>query len=970
MFNARFSLRTALILVSIAPILAMGCPPAPPAPTGPEAAFVVVRDPIDFTVEGEVPTEGETPATEKLELMPEDPLVGFDPQLVQFVDQSTPGTRAITIWQWNFGDGASSNEQNPVHTYDKTGFFTVSLTVANGLGTDRITKTDLIQVNERVGPQADFDYSPERGLDPLTVQFHDRSVAGVSKITAWTWDFGDGGSSTIQNPRHEFRSLGSFSVSLTATTAVGSDTFTKTAAVEVVPPLKAKFEPSVTSGKLPLSVSFNNTSDEGERTDVVWHWDFGDGAISSARNPAHVYNLPGVYTVSLTANNGARSDTLTRNALIEVLAPVPPVAQFAATPTTGNAPLTVLFRDRSTPGSASITSWEWYFGEGLKQAEGEVEGTLEGEPEGEGEGAPIGSEPDSTEQNPLHIYRTPGTYTVSLVVRSADGEALDTQVGYITVFNPVAAEFTADVTSGLAPLSVQFTDQSDIGGGPVTARVWNFGDGSSSNLTNPLHVYATPGTYDVLLSITTPEGTIVQNKAAFIEVIAPVLPVADFDADVTTGPAPLEIAFNNTSEPGTGADPAYTWDFGDSTTSAEENPLHIYERLGVYTVELEVGTSLGTSSETKVDYVRAETEVLSAGDDAADRFRGIQVAADGSFAVAGSTRSFGDGMSQIFFVRYAADGNVIAQAVYPSTGNARATDLVSAPDGGFVLTGEIETPEKGMDVLALKVDSKGNEVWRNAIGFAGNDRGNAVLRTVGGGYLIAGSTDHPGNQDVFLVRLDGEGNLLWTREIGGPSYDVANDVVAVSDGYWLTGASGNGPLGGGDVLLLRTDLTGNAALTRYFGGPFEDAGNALATTPDGNLVIGGVSGNADGATDETFVTYNPTLDSHTIQSYAAAGDNEILSLQSVPGDGYVLTGSTTSRGNELFDILLIRANQDGSLRWARTLGGSGSEIGFAVGVNTKGEFLVTGQSDSFGDGSLDGIVIKTNADGVQQRFPE
>ena len=164
-------------------------------------------------------------------------------------------------------------------------------------------------------------------------------------------------------------------------------------------PPTADFSGTPTSGTAPLNVAF---SDQSSGAPTSWFWDFGDGNTSTAQNPSHTYTSSGLYTVSLTATNDDGSDTLTRTDYISVSDPLPPVADFVGSPTSGVAPLTVDFSDLS---ANDPTSWSWNFGDGNT----------------------------STSQNPSHVYTTPGVYTVSLTASNAQGSDVETKVDYITV---------------------------------------------------------------------------------------------------------------------------------------------------------------------------------------------------------------------------------------------------------------------------------------------------------------------------------------------------------------------------------------------------------------------------------------------------------------------------------------------------------------------------------------------------------
>jgi serine protease AprX len=159
------------------------------------------------------------------------PTLGCAPLTVSFTDLSSGD---VTGWSWEFGDGGSSDLQNPSYVYQNAGTFTVSLTVTGPSGSDTETKADYITVNDV--PVADFSGNPTSGCAPLTVSFSDLSSGGP---TSWSWDFGDGGSSIEQNPVYTFQNEGTFTVALTASNACGSDAATKVGYIQVDPPCGA-----------------------------------------------------------------------------------------------------------------------------------------------------------------------------------------------------------------------------------------------------------------------------------------------------------------------------------------------------------------------------------------------------------------------------------------------------------------------------------------------------------------------------------------------------------------------------------------------------------------------------------------------------------------------------------------------------------------------------------------------------------
>jgi PKD repeat protein len=164
---------------------------------------------------------------------------------------------------------------------------------------------------------------------------------------------------------------------------------------------------------------------------------------------------------------------------------------------------------------------------------------------------------------------------------------------------PPTASFTADTTSGTAPLAVQFTDTST---GSPTSWSWNFGDGGTSTQRNPSHTYTAAGTYSVSLTATNAGGSNTSTRTNYITVSTGTPPpTANFTADKTSGPAPLTVQFTDTS---TGGPTAWSWDFGDGTTSTQQNPSHVYS-AGTYTVRLTASNAGGPNTATKTNYITA-----------------------------------------------------------------------------------------------------------------------------------------------------------------------------------------------------------------------------------------------------------------------------------------------------------------------------------------------------------------------------
>ncbi|KPJ74627.1 MAG: hypothetical protein AMJ54_16875, partial [Deltaproteobacteria bacterium SG8_13] len=340
------------------------------------------------------------------------------------------------------------------------------------------------------------------------------------------------------------------------------------AAQAVVP--AADFTATPQSGVVPLQVQFTDLS-TGDVTS--WSWDFNGDSVEDSvdQHPLVTYSAPGTYSVTLTATGPDGADSLTKADLIVVDQPLP-LADFAATPLSGVAPLPVQFTDQST---GDVTSWSW---------------DLDGD-----------SIQDSTVQHPSFTYATPGTYSVTLTVTDPGGTSSKTETDLIVVtYPPPVAQFIADPSEGTKPLTVSFTNESL---GEITGYAWHFdADGIPDSFAdNPVHTFADSGTYTVRLVATGPGGEDEEVKTDYITVTEPA-PVAGFVSDVTSGFAPLLVTFMDTSD---GVRTQWSWDLdGDGQPDSDlQNPAFTYVAAGTYTVSLTVTGPGGSDTATVVDYV-------------------------------------------------------------------------------------------------------------------------------------------------------------------------------------------------------------------------------------------------------------------------------------------------------------------------------------------------------------------------------
>ena len=466
-------------------------------------------------------------------------------ETVFFTDTSF-SVSPIISWAWNFGDStAIDTNQNPTHIYEHSGYYSVTLVIMNADScVDSLKKINYINV---LPFKADFYATDTVNCPGIPFNFTNQSIG--SNLT-YLWDFGDGQTSTLQNPSHFYNTSGNFTVSLIITNSLlCDDTLTLINYIEVYASPSALFgADTLWANCPPLPVLFLDSSS----SDVVqWEWDFGDGYTSEIQNSSHLYNMSGNYDVQLiVTNSNSCSDTLIKNSYININGPS---GTFTIKPYIPCVPSTVTFIAQTT----NTTQYFWDFGNGI-----------------------VNFFTSNNGDSVTYTYSTSGVYNPFVILKDSMGCALTISGAPISM-DRLNANFDFG-DSIRCDLSNIFFFNSTLFYFPASFH-WSFGDGDNSILSTPSHYYDSSGIYNITLSATSSLGCFSDTTKTIIIHKAPDLILLPND---TMGCIPFSLTFSGINTDTSVFLDSWLWDFDDGTTSSNYTENHTYINTGNYHVNL------------------------------------------------------------------------------------------------------------------------------------------------------------------------------------------------------------------------------------------------------------------------------------------------------------------------------------------------------------------------------------------------
>ena len=349
-----------------------------------------------------------------------------------------------------------------------------------------------------------------------------------------------------------------------------------------------------------------------------------------------------------------------------------------------------------------------------------------------------------------------------------------------------------------------------------------------------------------------------------------------------------------------------------------------------------------------------------------DEGHSVQPTSDGGYVIAGWTASFGEGYGDVYLIRTDLLGDILWTRTYGGADSDRGYSVRQTADGGYMIAGRTRSFGSGnWDVYLIKTDPAGDTLWTRAYGGANRELAYSVRQTADGGYIVVGCTESfgAGKFDVYLIKTDSLGDTLWTKTFGGYDWDVGRCVQQTSDGgYVVVGHTGS--FGGhmGDAYLIKTDSLGDTLWTKTYGLYGDEGGHSVQQTSDGGYVIAGYGHSRE--KDVWLVKTDTSGNLMWARTYGGPGQDWGNSIQQTSDGGYIAAGWTASFGQGIRSVYLVRTDSLGDTLWTRVHGGKLEDRATSVQLTSDGGFIIAGWTGSFGAGLFDVYLIKTDEDGL------
>jgi hypothetical protein len=342
----------------------------------------------------------------------------------------------------------------------------------------------------------------------------------------------------------------------------------------------------------------------------------------------------------------------------------------------------------------------------------------------------------------------------------------------------------------------------------------------------------------------------------------------------------------------------------------------------------------------------------------------VQQTSDGGYIITGNTESFGNGSTDVWLIKTDNQGNEEWNKTFGGSDIDNGRSVQQTMDGGYIITGLTKSNGGTFNLWLIKTDNQGNEEWNKTPDWEGGF-GYSVKQTFDGGYIITGisNTSYDGNP-LCLIKTTSYGDYEWIKYFSGGTFGGTGFSIqqTMDGGYIITGRKTVTPTNS-DLWLIKTDEQGNEEWNKTFGDSYYDVGNSVQQTMDGGYIITGYSDYGDYFINVLLIKVDSQGNEEWTKTFGGSDDDKGESIIQTIDGGYLITGSTYSHGNGSSDVWLIKTDSQGNEEWNKTFGGSDNDSGYSVQQTIYGGYIITGSTYSYGNGSSDIWLIKTDSEG-------
>lgn len=339
---------------------------------------------------------------------------------------------------------------------------------------------------------------------------------------------------------------------------------------------------------------------------------------------------------------------------------------------------------------------------------------------------------------------------------------------------------------------------------------------------------------------------------------------------------------------------------------------------------------------------------------------------DGGYIVTGSTDSYGLGGWDIYVIRTNEYGETLWTKTYGGSSYDVSTDIIATDDGNYAICGITDSYGYGNhDVYLIKIDQNGDTLWAKTYGGTGSDAGYSIVQTLDNGIVISGNTGSfsPVTSSIYLIKTDENGDTLWTKTYYKQDVNTGYDVIETNDTGLLIAVTLSNTILTHDYMLIKTNMNGDTIWTKVYDKGGDDWLSCAIELSGGDFIISGRTNSMGYGGYDTFLArYNNSGDEIWFKNYGGTEDDLGGRIVVTNDLGIVFSGSTYSFGHGSSDAYLIKTNLSGDTLWTKTYGGIANDNGGSIEQTMDGGLIIGGSSTSFGNGS-EVYLIKTNSFG-------